>query len=142
MQALSTKPARSRLKWGRVWEFKTARFTVALEVTRDYNFRYDSGEFVAFDDSGDFVAFDSVVKVELDGEEVGWAALCGSVYGRDDYSDFWTAHRTSEPEYRNRQPGQSYIVCHYFPGMVAEAIAMARAELRSRKPTPYVRSNA
>lgn len=75
----------------------------------------------------------------MDGQLVGCNFLGGSVYGRDDYSDFWTAHRTSAPEDRNFQPGQGYVVCHYFPDMVRQAIADARAHLRQQKQLPYIR---
>jgi hypothetical protein len=123
-----------RNQWGRVWEFKTARFVVALEIQRDRGYQYDGddedGETQAKLDSGEYVAFDSCVVVEFDGEEIARDSLCGSVYASGETSEFWTAHRTSAPEGRNYQPGQNYVVCHYFPDMVRTACEAAREYIR------------
>lgn len=133
---------RIRNKWGRVWEFNTGRFCVALEIERDSNYQYDGddpdGETQAKLDSGEYVAFDSRVVVELDGIEVGADSLCGSVYENGKASEFWTAHRDSDPMNRNcsimrAARGSNVCICHYFPGMVASAIREARETIRKRR---------
>jgi hypothetical protein len=126
------------MKEGTVWSFETARFTVRLDIERDWNHCYDGddedGETQAKLDSGEYVAFDSRVVVELDGEEIGVNYLGASVYGANDYSDFWTAHRGNDPMDRNCSVmrdarGHNVSICHYFPGMVKEAVSSARAFL-------------
>ncbi|MFL6728098.1 MAG: hypothetical protein ACJ8FS_16525 [Sphingomicrobium sp.] len=118
-----------------VWSFELGRVRITLEVREDYGYQYDGededGETQAKLDNGEFVAFDSIVTVYIDGHEMASDALSGSVYGVDEMSEFWTAHRTSAPEYRNTlaQKAQHQVICHYFPGMVSEAVSEARAEL-------------
>lgn len=139
------------MRSGTAWKFETARFTVRLELRRDFNYRYDgddeNGETQRKLYSGEYIAFDSRVIVELDGEEIASDSLGGSVYGRADYKDFFVDHRCSDPMNRNctimrAARGQNVVICHYFPGMVAEAIRQAREHLRSTKPLPYIRANA
>ncbi len=140
-------------KTGNVWEFRTKRFLVWLEIQLEEGYRYDGddpdGETQEKLDNGEYVAFESIVHVELDGEEIAWDALCGSVYAYDEVSDFWTAHRDSDPMNRNcsimrgKHPaGPNVSIAHYFPGMVAEAIKEARQHVRNAKPRPYIRPNA
>ncbi len=133
---------------GTKWTFKTARFTVELELTRDHNYKYDGddldGSIQANLNSGKYVAFDSAVKVYLDGEEIATDYLGGSVYDRDNWKEFFTAHRDSDPMNRNcsimrAARGENVVICHYFPGMVNEAIRAARAELAQRKQLPKMR---
>lgn len=119
-----------------VWSFKSGHFVVSLEVTEDYGYQYDgddeNGEVQAKLDSGEYVAFDSSVYVRLNGRTIGEDHLGGSVYGVDEMADFWEAHRTSEPAYRNcsvsgRPAGT--VIGHYFPDMVRTAVREARATL-------------
>jgi hypothetical protein len=138
--------------FGTVWSYRTKRFTVSLKLERDYRYKYDGddedGETQAKLDSGEYVAFDSAVTVELDGEEIGFDSLHGSVYGADTVAEFYTAHR--DPDVMNRNcsimraaMGDNVVICHYFPGMVLQAISAAREELRSRRDAiPYIRENA
>lgn len=121
-----------------VWTFKTARFAVSLQIAQDHGYQYDgddeNGETQAALDSGEMVAFDSRVIVELDGLEVGADHLGGSVYYANDMADFWTAHRDADPFNRNCEEmratnGQNCSICHYFPGMVQEAIEQARERI-------------
>jgi hypothetical protein len=115
------KRLRTGQRFGRVWSFETARFTVALELERLTSYQYDGddedGETQAKLDSGEFVAFDSSVIVELDGEEIARDSLGGSVYGADQVAAFYTEHRTSSLEYRNTLASKARGVCfcHYFP---------------------------
>lgn len=126
-----------------VWSFKTRRFVVSLTVSRIRGYQYDGedsdGETQAKLDSGEYVAFESVVRVELDGEEIAADYLYGSVYAHDDVPAFWQAHRTDSAEYRNTLANAARGVCigHYFPDMVRNAIADARGKViadRARLP--------
>lgn len=123
----------------KVWSFELGRVRVALHIEQEPNYEYDGddpkGETQAAIDGGDMFAFRSVVTVEVDGEELGSDHLGGSVYYVDRVAEFWTAHRTSSPEYRNTlaQKAQGRCIGHYFPGMVSEAISQARAELEARR---------
>ena len=121
-----------------VWAFKTARFTVELQIAQDYGYQYDGddedGETQRRLDSGEYVAFDSRVVVYCAGREVGFDSLGGSVYAAGDVSEFWTAHRDANPMNRNCKAfrearGANSVICHYFPAMVAQAISEARKAL-------------
>ena len=138
-----------------VWHFKTDRFDVALFVKRDRNYTYDgddeNGETQEAIDSGELVAFDSVVRVNLDGETIAENWLCGSVYRADDVPEFWTAHRDPDPMNRNcdamrlARGGSTdarVSICHYFPGMVSEAIAEAREHVAAMVVPPRLRESA
>ena len=136
------------MKEDSVCRFKTARFEVELLIERNFCYQYDgddeNGETQAKLDGGEYVAFDSRVVVYLDGEEIASASdsLSGSVYGADDWREFFTAHRDSDPMNRNcsimrAARGDNCCICHYFPDMVAQAVAEARRVLRSR---PFIRA--
>jgi hypothetical protein len=151
--------ARNRFAtFGTVWTFRTKRFRVSLELQRDNFYRYDgddeNGETQAALNSGEFVAFDSKVTVEFDGEEIAANYLGGSVYGADNVADFYTDHRSADPLNRNctimrkawrgeGNPDAKVSICHYFPGMVQEAISAAREAMIERKreaaSLPYIR---
>ncbi|WLJ71174.1 hypothetical protein [Sphingomonas phage Carli] len=133
------------------WQFKTKRFTVSLYLKRDRNYTYDGddedGETQAKLDSGEFVAFDSTVEVELDGEVIAHNTMGGSVYSADEVAEFFTAHRDPDPMNRNcsimrAARGANVVICHYFPGMVAEACEDARAHVRDMTVPPFVRESA
>lgn len=129
-----------------VWKFETARFSVRLEIEQDYGYRYDgddeNGETQANLDNGEYIAFDSRVVVDMDGQEIGSDSLGGSVYDSNDYSEFWTAHRTSSAEYRNTlaQKAQNRVICHYFPDMVCIAVKAARQKVAAMKSPPRLRA--
>lgn len=123
-------------RYNTVWAFKTARFAVKLQVAQDWGHLYygddEDGETQAKLDSGEYVAFDSRVVVTLDTVSVGSDYLGASVYATP--SEFWTAHRDKDPMNRNCSPmraarGENVCICYYFPGMVQNAIAEARALL-------------
>jgi hypothetical protein len=133
------------------WRFRTKRFTVRLEISQTPGYQYDGedpdGETQAKLDSGEYVAFESAVIVELDGEEIASDTLFGSVYSADSMAEFWTAHRDSNPMNRNcsimrAEHGNFASICHYFPSMVAEAIAEAREHVRAMTVPPYIRESA
>lgn len=133
------------------WKFKTKRFTVSLYLKRDRNYTYDgddeNGETQDKLDSGEYVAFDSTVEVELDGVVIAHNTMGGSVYSADTVAEFFTAHRDPDPMNRNcsimrAARGANVVICHYFPGMVAEAIEDARAEVRAMTVPPHIRESA
>lgn len=132
------------MRQGEVWSFGTKRFRVVLEVERQWNYQYDGdeegGETQAKLDSGEFVAFDSRIVVYFDGEAIGSDDLGGSVYGSDNYREFWQAHRGRDPLNRNctlmrrawrggGDPEAAVSICHYFPEMVRNAVRDARAAI-------------
>lgn len=118
-----------------VWEFKTARFSIQLQVEYDHGYQYDGddegGETQAALDRGDYVAFDSSVVVYLDNIEIARDSLGGNVYDASKVREFWTAHRDPDPMNRNctayrAKHGQNHVICHYFPDMVRQAVASVR----------------
>lgn len=138
-----------------VWRFKTRQFEVCLSIMPVYGYQYDGddedGSTQAMLDSGDYVAFDSSVSVIWNGETIGADHLGSSVYAVATISEFWTAHRDANPMarnctiYRKAKGGHEdarVCICHYFPGMVSEAIREARAHLRSLPAVPYIRAGA
>lgn len=136
-------------RFGKVWEFRTARFTVSLILEHDRGYRYDGddedGETQDALDSGDLVAFNSCVRVELDGETIAENWLHGSVYGAEEVAEFYSAHRDEDPMNRNCSimravRGANVCICHYFPSMVAEACEEARDHVRSMSTPPRVRA--
>ena len=119
-----------------VWKFAIGRVKLTLEIEQEQNYQYDgddkNGETQDKLDCGDYVAFTSIVRCYIDNMEMGRDDLSGSVYEFGKESEFWTAHRTSSPEYRNTlaQKAQRRVICHYFPGMISEAIRQARETFR------------
>lgn len=117
------------------WTFDTARFSVRLELEPSLDQTYDGddedGETQRKINDGIYTMFDSRVVVYMDGHPIGADSLCCSVY--DDVSEFWTAHRTSTPEYRNTlaQKARRHVICHYFPDMVRNACAEARKRMQN-----------
>lgn len=133
------------------WQFKTDKLTVRLDIKRERGYRYDGedpdGEIQAQLEEGELVAFTSTVEVLVgdEPEPIGWASLHGSVYQAGRVSDFWTDHRTAPFEGRNTLAlkARNTVICHYFPGLVAEACAMAREELQARlRDMPRIRRAA
>lgn len=135
-------------KTGRVWEFNTDRFKITLDIELDNGYRYDGddpdGEVQSKLNDGEFIAFDSIVTVFCDDMEIASDSLGGSVYDPDEMSDFWTAHRDSNPMNRNcslmraaRRDGT--CIGHYFPDMVSQAIKDARRYLANVRLPPVLR---
>lgn len=120
------------------WQFKTRNFTIALYVDIDWDFQYDGededGSIQRQLNSCELVAFDSRIKVQTQGCIIGVNFLGGSVYKPNRMSDFWTAHRSSDPMQRNcsimrAANGGNVSIGHYFPDMVREATKEARQTL-------------
>lgn len=129
-----------------VWTFETARFSVALEITREYNYQYDGDdEDGSIQDAiyrGELIAFDSAAVVRLDGRVIAVDHLGGSVYAAGEVERFWTDHRDSDPMNRNcsimrAARGGNVVIGHYFPDMVRIAIGEARNALAN---VPYLRA--
>lgn len=114
-----------------VWSFATARFTVALEIMPEDMDPADSFQFEEDIDAirnGDVEWFQARVSVYLDGQCVAWDCLGGCAYKT--VREFYTAHRDADPANRNcAATNAKHRICHYFPGMVKEAIAEARKHL-------------
>ena len=142
--------ARKRNKWGVVWSFETARFTIELEMEREHGYRYDGddedGSAQRALNSGELVAFGSIVRVLLDGEEIASDSLWGSVYESGNTAEFFTAHRDSDPMNRNcsimranHPAGPRISICHYFPDMVRIAVKAAREHVAAMPDKPKLR---
>lgn len=121
----------------RMWEFETARFRVIADIApddSDPSESFDDPETVAAIHSGVTSWFWARVRV-LDKEtnrELGVDALHGCAYDRP--REFFEAHRDADPMNRNcsimwEARGYNVSICHYFPGMVRQAIADARETL-------------
>lgn len=117
----------------KIWEFRTRRLSVALEVEPDDCDPADSFEFpedVEFANSGDPWAwfYARVVVRDREGNELGDDSLGGCSYRS--WEDFYAAHRDADPANRNCAATlQRHTICHYFPSMVREACRRARATL-------------
>lgn len=129
-----------------IWEFETARFRVALEVEpEDFDpaDRFEFEEDIEYARSGDLAAwFSATVKVYLDGRLIGRDDLGACSYRT--LEEFYTGHRDPNPLNRNctayrAAHGENAVICHYFPGMVLEAIRKARNTLAE---TPKMRAVA
>ena len=110
------------------WQFKTARFTIALEIAPE---EMDPADSFQFDDdieavrNGDIAWFVARVSVYLDGERLASDTLGGCAYKT--IREFYTAHRDLDPANRNTiETLKTHTICHYFPSMVREAVSQAR----------------
>lgn len=124
-----------------IWEFDTAKFRVVLTVEDcpdDPEGMFADAEADAEIregiESGRYVWFDATVTVYCQGVEIGSDTLCACCYNSLD--EFISGHRDSNPLHRNCSimravKGGNVVVGHYFPSMVACAIAEARKTLAS-----------
>jgi len=124
------------LHWENIWKFNTANFTVRFDAAPDddLDLSWDTdGLTGAALHNGELVAFVARVTVNdrHTGKTLGWDTLHGCIY--DSAEQFATSHRDPDPMNRNcsimRAAKGTIVICHYFPGMVAEAIKEARATL-------------
>jgi hypothetical protein len=102
-----------------LWEFKTARFRVAWEISpcEDCDLSWDdTGEVADKINSGLWYAFDSAVVVYLDGREVGADYLGQSIY-------------ENPRDFRDHLGMNAHGHGSYFSDMVRGAIAEARKNL-------------
>lgn len=118
-----------------MFRFETANFVVRAVIVDDIDvdISYDeTSESSDKLDSGEWQAFGSIVTVEHNGLVLGESSLWGSIYAKP--AEFFDAHRSPNPMERNcsimrAAEGERVMICHYFPGMVSEAIAEARKTL-------------
>lgn len=126
--------------WETMWTFKTARFAVHLQITEcmeepDWLDGPEQDELLADIRSGAVTWFDSRVIVcvsdEIAPRIIGFDTLGGSDYRN--IEEFWTAHRTSDPDNRNTlaMKARNTSICHYFPDMVRNAVRAARVSLKA-----------
>lgn len=128
-----------------VWSFETENFRVELEIEPcqiDPRDCFEFAEDIEAVHSGAVDFFDASVNVFM---TVGEAeALIGSDHlGACSYetvADFFEGHRDSDPMNRNcsvlRTARGNVSICHYFPDMVREAVAAARASIANVKILP------
>lgn len=122
------------MQWQSLWDFRTKHYHVACEAT------FENGADVSWADeetleqlnSGELSVYGVRVVVRKAGIEIGEDSLWGCVY--HDIDDFVRAHRDRDPMKRNSSivraaNGGNVVICHYFPGMVSEAIKQARQKL-------------
>lgn len=121
-----------------IWAFDTARFSVRFyaEEERDLDLSWDEdGTTREGLESGEFVAFVACVEVKLDGRTIAEDYLGQCIYRSA--QEFCEGHRDRDPMNRNcslmrAAHGENVSICHYFPSMVATAIAEARKTLAAR----------
>lgn len=127
-----------------VWQFDTPRFRVALEIEPEDMDPADSFQFAEDIDavrSGrvEWFCASVVVYAGEDADnltEIGRASLGGCAYRT--VREFYAGHRDPDPMNRNSsvmraKNGENAVICHYFPGMIAAAIAEARKHADSVK---------
>lgn len=120
-----------------VWQFETERFRIALEISPEDMDPADSFEFeddVEAVRNGEVEWFCATVSVYLDDVRIAWDSLGGCAYRT--VREFYTSHRDPDAMNRNCSAmravrGANVSICHYFPGMVSEAIGEARKYLAS-----------
>lgn len=120
-----------------VWTFETRNFTVELRISPE---DMDPADSFQFDEdaeavrNGDVEWFQARVVVSKNGHEIGSDSLGACAY--NSVEEFFTSHRDPNPMHRNstifrKAHGEKTTICHYFPSMVAEAIADARETLKA-----------
>ncbi len=120
-----------------VWEFETEQFRIALEITPEDMSPADCFEFEEDIEAvlnGSVEWFIASVVVYKNGYEIGRDSLGACAYST--IEEFYTSHRDTDPMNRNcsimrAKHGKNVSICHYFPSMVAEAIADARKTLKT-----------
>lgn len=119
-----------------MFRFETANFIVraTIEHDQDVDTSFDeTGETQEKLNSGEWQAFVTTVTVMTgSGIKLGSDTLCGSIYAEP--REFFSDHRDPNAMNRNSSimravKGDNCVICHYFPGMVREAIAEARKTL-------------
>ena len=128
--------------WEEYWRFDTENIQVLFEITDCDDPPYDWMDKEIADDiiSGKYNWFDARIRVITQcGQELGSDYLSGCSYNSVD--EFISSHRSRDPMNRNctimrKANGDNMSICHYFPSMVYEAVAMARESLKSLKSIP------
>lgn len=118
-----------------MYRFHTARFEVIAYAMPEYMDPADSfceADDIAFASNGDPAHwFCAVVEVRdrENGRVIGCDTLGGCSY--NSFEEFVSSHRDPNPDHRNTlaATAQGVVYCHYFPSMIAEAIADARKNI-------------
>lgn len=111
----------------KIWEFKTARFTVSFEAGPEYDLDLswdETGETREGLESGRYIAFVAKVAVYLDGLEIGQDYLGGCIY---ENAEQFRDHLGIRPA--SRKAGA--LMGSYFSNMVRQAIKEARKFMAS-----------
>lgn len=111
----------------KIWEFKTARFSVSFEAGPEYDLDLswdETGEIREGLESGRYVAFMAKVAVYLDGLEIAQDYLGGCIY---ENAEQFRDHLGIRPA--SRKAGA--IIGSYFSDMVRQAIKEAREFMAS-----------
>ena len=115
------------------WKFETANFEVRLDILEEDTDPMEVFEFpedIAAIRNGEGVYFCARVRVLCKGRVIAEDYLGACWYSS--VNEFASSHRDKDPMSRNcslmrAERGENVSICHYFPGMVAEACKQARA---------------
>jgi hypothetical protein len=130
-------------RWETCWEFHTRNLNVTFQVTPCEENPADHFEFpddIEAVQSGRVEWFDCRVRIcWRDGTEIGSDYLGCCAY--TSVREFYESHRDPDPLNRNSsimraKNGENTAICHYFPSMVAEAIAEARKRFCAMRTMP------
>lgn len=120
-----------------VWSFTTENFEVRLCIEPEDTDPADSFEFaedIKAVRDGTVEWFAATVEVLKNGHVIGSDHLGCCAYKT--VREFYESHRDKDPMNRNCSlmravRGSNVVICHYFPGMVYNAIADARHTLEA-----------
>lgn len=119
------------------WRFATANFIIRAGVCDEQDDpadHFDDDEDIKSIRSGAIDWFVAIVEVtDSDENRLSLNTLGGCSYKHA--REFFAAHRDRDPMNRNcslmrAECGSNVAICHYFPGMVSEAVHEARDLLR------------
>jgi hypothetical protein len=121
-----------------IWSFETKHFRIEFQAHDEDMDPADSFQFredIDMVQRGEVAWFCAAVIVyHRRSKREAWREIASDYLGGCAYSDvmeFITSHRDADPMNRNcsimrAARGGNVCICHYFPGMVAEAINAAR----------------
>lgn len=114
-----------------MWRFETAQFAVVAYIAPDdeADLSWADAETIDAINTGEFAVFGMIVEVEKNGHVIGRDSLWNCVERNP--SQCFSEHWKAEKSFRNtlELKANNMAVCHYFPSMVAQAIADARSTL-------------
>jgi hypothetical protein len=125
-----------------LWYFHTRHFSVELhaepETAPDLSWD-ETGETQANVESGLWSCVCFRVRVMYGGRTIATDYLGDSIYA--DVHDFYRQHREGGDENRNclATKTRNVVVCHYFPDMIRNAVAGARASMLALPCPPRMR---
>lgn len=130
-----------------LWTFETPRFCIALfaeeeDIPPEDSFGYQ--EDIDAVRNREVEYFCAHVGVFLKNEDEPWEEIGRDYLGCCAYKtfkEFYTSHRDTNPMNRNcsimrAAHGANVSICHYFPGMVYQALDDARSTLKAYKSIP------